>query len=348
LTESLFGRLYRFARSTAVEQLENFTTEALGAAIRGQPAPFFDALRQHGVIAARPKGTLVLVVTQEVVPGVGIIDLTMRVYQGGELEQEIWIESKVWAGESGDQMARYQRHLATRPDGERCILMVLGPRPIGTTVAPWLSWQALSDSLTKSGGLSQLWTELCEFLREVGVADETSEPVSAREAASLRDAHSLFRKATKVLTDVNDLGKQRWPDWGWGGRDQVTQIILGQFQRHARFTISTSSRPGYLVIGFTDLYATGEAHLTVWVETDPKKPVIRQGVVAAGEAGVLDASWLRRLDTWQALSKTQRAATVEGSEATVLWFERCLDELALAGIGPTAGVAGSAEGLVDS
>jgi hypothetical protein len=145
-------------------------------------------------------------------------------------------------------------------------------------------------------------------------------------------------KATKVLADVNELGKQRWPDWSWGGRDQITQQILGQFQRHARYTIYTSSKTVYLVIGFTDLYATGEAHLSVWVETDPKKPVIRQGVVAAAEAGGLDASWLRRLDTWQALSKTQRAATVEGSEATVLWFERCLDELALAGVGPAIGV----------
>lgn len=348
MTESLFGRLYRFARSSAVDQLENFTTEALGAAIRAQPAPFFEALLRHGIIPARPNGTVLLVVTQEVVPGVGIIDLTVRVYQGGELEQEVWIEAKVWAGESGDQLARYQRHLATRPDGERCLLMILGPRPIGTTVAPWMSWQALSDSLTRSEALSHLWTELCEFLREVGVADETSEPVSAREAASLREAHSLFKKATKVLTEVNELGKQRWPDWSWGGRDQITQLILGQFQRHARFTISTGSKRAYLVIGFTDLYAAGEAHLTVWVETDPRKPDIRQGVIAAAEAGGLDASWLRRLDTWQALSKTQRAATIEGSEATLLWFERCLDELALAGIGPAAGVPSSAEGLVDS
>ncbi len=339
MTESLFGRLYRFARSTAVDQLENFTTEALAAAIRTQPAPFFDALLQHGVIPARPKGTVVLVVTQEVVPSVGVIDLTVRVYGSSVLEQEVWIEAKVWAGESGDQLARYQRHLASRPDGDRCILMVLGPRPIGNAAAPWMSWQALSDSVTKSGASSELWTELSEFLREVGVADESSEPVSAREAASLRDAHSLFKKATKVLTDVNEVGKERWPDWGWGGRDQITQLILGQFQRHARYTIATSSKPAYLVIGFTDLYATGEAYLTVWVETDPKKPTIRQGVIAAAEAGGLDASWARRLDTWQALSKTQRAATVEGGAATAAWFERCLGELAMAGITPGTGVS---------
>lgn len=166
------------------------------------------------------------------------------------------------------------------------------------------------------------------------MADESSEPVSAREAASLRDAHSLFKKATRVLTEVSERGKVRWPDWGWGGRDQITQLILGQFQRHARYTIATSSKPAYLVIGFTDLYVTGEAYLTVWVETDPKKPAIRQGVIAAAEAGGLDAGWARRLDTWQALSKTQRAATVEGSAATVAWFESCLDELSLAGVQP--------------
>lgn len=339
LTESLFGRLYRFARSTEVDQRENFTTEALGAAIRAQPAPFFEALLEHGVIAESPKGTGVLVVTQEIVPGVGIIDLTVRVYRAGDLEREIWIEAKIWAGESGDQLARYQGHLASRPDGDRCVLMILGPRPIGSTAAPWVSWQALRESITRSVAPSALWTELCEFLLEVGVADESSEPVSAREAASLHDAHSLFKKAAKVLTEVNELGKERWPEWSWGGRDQITQLILGQFQRHARYTISTGSTPGYIVIGFTDLYATGEAHLTVWVETDPKKPTIRQGVIAAAETGGLDATWLRRLDTWQALSKTQRAATVEGSAATVKWFERCLDELAAAGIGPGTGVS---------
>lgn len=337
MTESLFGRLYRFARSTEVDQRENFTTEALGAAIRAQPAPFFEALLEHGVIAERPKGTSVLVVTQEVVPGVGIIDLTVRVYRAGDLEREIWIEAKIWAGESGDQLARYQGHLASRLDGDRCVLMILGPRPIGYSSAPWVSWQALREFITKSVAPSALWTELCEFLREVGVADESSEPVSAREAASLLDAHSLFKKAAMVLTEVSELGKERWPEWSWGGRDQITQLILGQFQRHARYTIATSSKPAYLIVGFTDLYATGEAHLTVWVESDPKKPVVRQGVIAAAEAGGLDASWLRRLDTWQALSKTQRAATVEGRAATVAWFERSLDELDAAGIGPLAG-----------
>lgn len=334
MTESLFGRLYRFARSSDVDQRENFTTEALGAAIRAQPTPFFDALLEHGVIPARPKGTTVLVVTQEVVPGVGIIDLTVRVYQAGVLEREVWIEAKIWAGESGDQLARYQSHLASRPDGDRCVLMIDGPRPIGTPAAPWVSWQALSESITRSGAPSALWTELCEFLREVGVADESSEPVSAREAASLLDAHSLFKKAARVLTNVNELGKERWPAWGWSGRDQITQLILGQFQRHARYTISTGSKPAYLIVGFTDLYATGEAHLTVWVESDPKKPTIRQGLIAAAEVGGLDASWLRRLDTWQALSKTQRAATIEGSAATVAWFEACLEQLAAAGLRP--------------
>ncbi len=106
------------------------------------------------------------------------------------------------------------------------------------------------------------------------------------------DAHNLFRKATKVLTDVNSLGQQQWPAWGWGGEGPMTQSILGQFQRHARFTIFTGSKPIYLVLGYTDLSGTGEAHLTVWVESDPRKADLRMDILKAAENGGLDGTWV--------------------------------------------------------
>jgi hypothetical protein len=112
----------------------------------------------------------------------------------------------------------------------------------------------------------------------------------------------------------------------------VSQLVLGQFQRHRRYTIATAPGPVYLVLGYTDQYSTGEAHLTVWVESHPRKPDLRQRVL--GSATALDPAWAHRMDTWQALLRTQRAATIEGVPATLQWFAARLDELEAVGLRP--------------
>src|SRR5258708_5676929 len=99
----MFSNLFTYARSRDVDQLENFTTEAFAASIRVDPKPFADVLVRHGVgVGAHPNPAF-LVATQEVVPGVGIIDLIVRAIHGSDIEAEVWVEVKVWASESGDQ-----------------------------------------------------------------------------------------------------------------------------------------------------------------------------------------------------------------------------------------------------
>ena len=335
MSESMFGRLFTYARAEGNRPIENFTTEALAAAIRVDPTPFREALARHGAIeSARAIGPAVIT-TQEVIPGVGIVDLVVREFEGPTIACEIWVEVKIWAGESGDQLARYSRHLARLHDDVQRILITIGPRPIeGSEGIPWIPWQTLRDCVGVGTDQNLVWRELSLFLEERNVADQSTDPISPREVSSLRDAHGLFVKASKILTAVNELGKEQWPEWGWGGKDQVTQQILGQFQRQARMTIFTTHHPVYLIVGYTDLYATGEAHLTVWVESDPKKPSIRSHILEAAEAGGLEANWVRHLDTWQALGHTHRAGTIEGVDATVAWFTARLEELNAAGVGP--------------
>lgn len=93
----------------------------------------------------------------------------------------------------------------------------------------------------------------------------------------------------------------------------------------------------YLVLGYSDLYSTGEANLTVRVESDPRKPAIRSAILQAAEDGALDTRWVRRIETWQALSSSRRAATVDEKDASVKWFAGRLDELASAGVTATVG-----------
>ncbi len=113
MTHSMFSNLFTYARSNDVRQLENFTTEAFAASTAWYRSPS-RASWTHGIaFAARPNQT-VLVSTQEVVSGVGIVDLVARAIDGSDIEAEVWVEAKVWAAETGDQLSRYQRHLAAR------------------------------------------------------------------------------------------------------------------------------------------------------------------------------------------------------------------------------------------
>ena len=330
----MFSRLFTYARSTGMSQIENFTTEALAAAIRVDHEPFMRVMSQFGVVS-NPASADVHVTTQEAIPGVGVIDLIGRVIVRTVVVAEVWIEAEVWAPESGDQLSRYLRHLATRTDGVTRVLVTVGPKPVGSLDGvPWISWQAFRDDINRSRDPNPIWREFSAFLEEQNVADTSTDPLTAREAASLLDAYSFFKKATRVLTDVNEIGRERWPTWGWGGKDQITQLILGQFQRQAPFTIFTTMRPVYLVIGYTDLRAVGEAQLTVWVESDPKKAEVRMTVLRAAEAGGLDSAWIRRTDSWQALGRTHRAATIEGAQGAVSWFIERLEELDRAGMVP--------------
>lgn len=92
-----------------------------------------------------------MIATQEVVPGVGTVDLVLRAAEHAAVVLEVWVEAKVWAPESGDQLSRYQGHLATRGDGVPRTLVVLGPRPISTAAGiPWVSWQDIRDEVSRS------------------------------------------------------------------------------------------------------------------------------------------------------------------------------------------------------
>lgn len=45
-------RLFRLAKATSAQALENYTTEALAAAVRADPGPFLVALRARDIVTA--------------------------------------------------------------------------------------------------------------------------------------------------------------------------------------------------------------------------------------------------------------------------------------------------------
>jgi hypothetical protein len=89
VVRSTFGRLFTYARESKADALENFTTEALAAAIREDPRPIVHLLRGMLLLPSEGDPVEVLGSTQVGVPGAGILDLVIDIrYPGTTVE--IW------------------------------------------------------------------------------------------------------------------------------------------------------------------------------------------------------------------------------------------------------------------
>ncbi len=86
------------SRAPPNSPLENFTTEALAAAVERDPGPLLRALpRDVADVGALLEARVGRVDTQVRVPG-GIVDLVV----------DLWIEVNAYAGLSGDQLHAYR------------------------------------------------------------------------------------------------------------------------------------------------------------------------------------------------------------------------------------------------
>jgi hypothetical protein len=115
VTASTFGQLFRYARGSRHDALENFTTEAFAAASRENPKPLVRLLRDHSLIRGDFEPTDVAVQTQAHVKGAGIIDLIVEL-SGHSESAEVWLEVKIGAPESGMQIANYLQWIGSAPD----------------------------------------------------------------------------------------------------------------------------------------------------------------------------------------------------------------------------------------
>jgi hypothetical protein len=88
---------------TSRDALENFTTEALAAAIQVDPRPLLRALPTAVASASPIEAAEVLHVRTQVQVDGGIVDLVVEVLVDGEI-RSLWIEVKAHAGLSGAQL----------------------------------------------------------------------------------------------------------------------------------------------------------------------------------------------------------------------------------------------------
>jgi hypothetical protein len=331
VARSTFGRLFTYARESSVDALENFTTEALAAAIQDDPSPLLQVLRSMRVIPATEGPTDVVAETQVGVRGVGILDLVVVLRDNGK-PVEIWIEVKVMAGESGNQLEHYRAHLAALPVEQRPTLVTLAKAPVGHAhELPWISWQSIWRA-ARAADHSTHWRDLRSFLEEIGMADAFDAPVSAAEAASLDGAVGLFGKTRRILGAAAREANTRWPAFRWPADDRrILGMLSGQFGRHRRYLIVAGEEyRAYLFMGVTAF--DGEAHATVWVETRNKAIDPRRQIIAAADAGGLSDEWERDMGAWGGLHKRKRLVALGAHAEVAGWLIGALEELASAGV----------------
>lgn len=343
------SRLFAYARTPDSDPRENFTTEALAAAVLAEPGPLLTALARGGVLD--PDDVITCApFTQVFHEGAGTIDLVLQLQMSGG-PREVWIEVKVDAPESGQQLRSYRAFI----DGDASLrrdLIVLAKDVLPTSVPHLaLRWRDLARAARDVAPDHILWTELRAYLEEIHMTDRSTFPITLREASSLDDTFGLFRKAIAVVRGVNArLGELGYPDWlrisqtgqtGW-----LTSKLHDQFIRFGR--VMVDGKRGYranVFYGFVP--RDGEAYATVWIESDPRRTAERQVLRERAKAS-LDDSWEQPLDhRWQLMIRATRAILLTTEADAVDWFVGRFEELKSAGLIdliPTLGTTPAGEG----
>ena len=220
MRRSTLGRLFTYSKATAATAQENFTTEALAAAVRQDPAPMAAALRelarrspdfaQACPETVRMDGRTVIGVDTQVFlsdvdwgsgpDGFGFLDLVLHLASG----RSVWIEVKVGAPLGPGQLVRYQDAARRRRPAAAVILLRRGGLDDSSDVGvPVLDWSDLYASVRRHGSLNAWWSDLLDFLEEEDVASDRTMEITDREGGSLQDAFHLFQKVEYVLSRVH-------------------------------------------------------------------------------------------------------------------------------------------------
>lgn len=301
---SNLGRLLRYARGQENEQTENFTTEALAAAVREDPTPLLAALQRlyeaRGdqeaqalltTLAAHPR---LHVATQVTLDNRRRIDFRAI---SKDPPLQIWIEVKVHSGQSGkSQLPEYLEEAEKHAPSRVVLLGREDLRPDLPDLA-FLSWQALYDAVTPElAQRSTWWRELRHFLRELHMADSYETPVTEEELNAFAHWRTYFGKVHRILQPLARYLEKQQPSSDWPNKDgELNRQLNDQLLRWNFLVMFDKNRKdwGHLKVGvFNRRVDDGPVEpwlgMWIWIKEGAKQ---REAIHAACAA--LPAQWLR-------------------------------------------------------
>jgi hypothetical protein len=322
---SSFMRLYRYAKAVGAEAKENYTTEALRAAIETDPRPLLDAVRGIGVERVDALARID-VNTQVAIRAVGQIDLVVEVCAVPPIA--LWFEVKVDAGESGQQLTNYRTFISERPAHARPILIVLGPHALGDSL--FLSWQRLRRAIVASGTASPYWHDFKLYLEEIRMADSYDEPVTDGEAHSLESSRKLFGKVARILTPFAAAAMSIWPGSMWPQTEpKIVDAVTSTFLRLGTLGIShvVQSNIGVSAGAYHDPVEE-EVWLGLWMWCRPNYLRERHELVDAVRAArEWDEEWYHDGAAWELFGAYHRLKDFESHAAATAWLAGRLTDL---------------------
>jgi hypothetical protein len=321
---STLHRLFTFAKATKAEALENFTTEALAAAITDDPTPLLAALARVPGLRVPPTARLLRVATQVPVDG-GSVDLVVTFDT-----ITYWFEVKAHGGLHGDQLATYRRAIADDTSGDDITLLLLSKHPLEPE-PPTLRWNHLRASILDAGHTRGYWHDLLRFLEERQMADAYDEAVLAHELAGMSFAYALLRKVDRIaetLLDGFDFPAAADPEFA-SNRAGRRRELGQQFRKHGRLVVSSGLYP-WIVFGVID--RDGKPNLALWIRTNARHFDARKRVHALARGGGLAATWdLGAVGPGDLCITREIAAGIEHDDA-VAWLRARMTALNTAGI----------------
>lgn len=327
---SRLGRLYTYSKDSAFDAQENFTIEALAMAIDDDPGPMVDALnRLNSQEASRvgllvQQGRTITPSTQVVLDGGGRLDLVLEVREGGEIIGAVWVEVKIGAPESGNQLDAYKRCLATAGCG--VWLVTLAPGALRDDVDN-LHWNELYRSARHPWNPQPSWRDFLAFLEEQNVSNDALGPISDAEAASLEPSHRLAQKVSEVVKVIhrelpNIFGKEIGAKLTWSKEGDLLSYVGANFR-------STGELWGWgkaLRYGLTA--HDGRAYWTIAVQPDRRLKRSEDRARKMAAEAQFGVEWERPASGPSILVARTRATAIDSHEAAVAWFRSRLRELA--------------------
>ena len=339
---SRLGRLYMYSKDSAAIAQENFTTEALAMAIEEDSLPMLEALCRLDRARAERVGflnaSILRPATQVALPR-GRLDLVLYVVDAlGRITGEVWIEVKINAPESGQQLDYYQQ--CAGPSVWLLTLAHTPPRPDMPDLDN-LTWNELYQSARHgraapaSWAAGSRWRDLGTFLEEQNVADDALGPISDTEAAALEPAYKLIQKVSGVVIAAHKEIRELFPH-----HPQLRFATEGSLVINVALNLRAAGEMvacgGPLVCGLCSQDGTAYWQVAVDTRNLGKDAVTQVHAKVQAEATSSLSGWERPPTGSRVIVARARATQLVTRDEASKWFGARLRELKLSGIVETA------------
>ena len=322
------GRLFRLRGAAHLEPRENFTTAALAIAIGYDDRPIrqalqrlepasndesggsaLPALKAAAAYANRVKAHTQVFLSAETL-ALGYLDLVLDIVDRNGVTRSLWVEVKVDAGQSGDQLATYWKYAARETPAP--IVVSLARTRLSPLVAS-MTWSDVVSGIQSIPHPHHAWVSLLDFLLDEKIVRPTIPEHRIDAEASI-----------EVLIGVNRKIRDRWPNIGLAWQDGALQKALKRSLDERQDLATTGGPLRYgLVAGSVGWeWMLGVATKNYWRVRLDATDMLRDA-----ELSRLPSTWARHLDRPEVLECRLAVTDVASHDEVLTWFEDGLREL---------------------